>query len=180
MKTILLLVFSLLFVAELSAQQLYIPGKITKGETAAYYCKLANKLILEVRNVKNVDTTDVMYYKDGRPMPIEADLSGSVDTKPWELLNAFRECLTPEEWNMLKGKVGHFLGMDVVADSDGNTLEIVFQFRTADPVMTKMDPDRLYRLEQNLKKIIKMTPSKEDRAFKSIKYLQFISYAKIK
>ena len=113
-------------------------------------------------------------------MPEDADLSSSVDTEPWELLNAFRECLTPEEWNMLKGKVGHFLGMDVIADSEGNTLEIIFQFRTTDPVMTKMDPDRLYSLEQKLKKILKLTLSDQDRAIKSVKYLQFISYAEIK
>ena len=144
MKTLLFFLFSLLSVSELPAQQLYIPGKITKGDTAAYYCKLSNKLVLEVRNVNNVDTTLDMYYKDGTPMSEDTNLGGSVDTKPLELQNAFWECLTPEEWNMLKGKVGHFLGMDVIADSEGQPLSYSQFKRVWQYIVVRSTKERTY------------------------------------
>ena len=42
--------------------------------------------------------------------------------------------------------------------------------------MTKFDPDRLYQLEQNLKKVLKLNPSKADSSIKNMKYFLPISY----
>lgn len=176
-----LLLFSLLLcIAELSAQKLYVPGKIVKGTTASYYCKADGRLMLEVRNVNNVDTTYDMYFNNGQLVPSTYELGSTVNTKQEELVRVFREVLTLEEWNALKGKAGYFLGLTVVADSRGNTVEIMFQFRDTDPVMTKMDPDRLYQLEQKLKKILKLTPSESDSKIRNIKYIQAINFAEMK
>ena len=77
-------------------------------------------------------------------------------------------------------KITYLLQLDIVADKQGNTLEITFSFRSNDPVMTKFDPDRLYQLEQNLKKILKLNPSKADSSIKNMKYIQAISYKDLK
>ena len=92
----------------------------------------------------------------------------------------FQEALTQEEREMLKGKIGYLLIVNVVTDKQGNTLEITFGFRNNDPVMTKFDPDRLYQLEQNLKKVLKLNPSKADSSIKNMKYIQAISYKDLK
>ncbi len=71
--------------------------------------------------------------------------------------------------------------LNIVADKQGNTLEITFSFRNNDPVMTKFDPDRLYQLEQNLKKkILKLNPDEADSSIKNMKYIQAISYKDLK
>ena len=80
----------------------------------------------------------------------------------------------------LKSKITCSLQLDIVTDKQGNTLEITFKFRNNDPVMTKFDPDRLYQLEQNLKKILKLNPSKADSSIKNMKYIQAISYKDLK
>ena len=82
---------------------------------------------------------------------------------------------------MLKGKIGYLLIVNVVTDKQGNTLEITFKFRNNDPVMTKFDPDRLYQLEQNLKKILKLNPAIDDSSsIRNMKYFLPISYKDLK
>ena len=76
--------------------------------------------------------------------------------------------------------IGYLLIVNVVADKQGNTLEITFKFRNNDPVMTKFDPDRLYQLEQNLKKVLKLNPSKADSSIRNMKYIQPIDYKDLK
>ena len=85
-----------------------------------------------------------------------------------------------KEREMLKGKIGYLLILNIVTDKQGNAQEITFKFRNNDPVMTKFDPDRLYQLEQNLKKILKLNPSKADSSIKNMKYIQAISYKDLK
>ena len=97
-----------------------------------------------------------------------------------DLVRVFQETLTQEERNILKSKISYLLILNVVTDKQGNTLEITFRFRNNDPVMTKFDPDRLYQLEQNLKKILKLNPSKADSSIKNMKYIQAISYKDLK
>ena len=76
---------------------------------------------------------------------------------------------------------GYLLIVNVVADKQGNTLEITFKFRNNDPVMTKFDPDRLYQLEQNLKKILKLNPAIDDSSsIRNMKYFLPISYKDLK
>ena len=180
MKTKMLIFVFLLGITDLFAQTLYVPGTIVKGKNASYYCSTKYEILIKVNNVNNVDTTTTMYYDDGTVVPHYVGLGGTIATKTEDLVRVFQEALTQEEMDMLKGKIGYLLIVNVVADKQGNTLEITFKFRNNDPVMTKFDPDRLYQLEQNLKKVLKLNPSKADSSIKNMKYFLPISYKDLK
>ena len=179
MKTKMLIFVFLLGITDLFAQTLYVPGTIVKGKNASYYCSFENKLVVKVYNVNNVDTTTTMYYDDGTVVPFDVG-SAVIATKTEDLVRVFQEALTQKEIDILKSKISYLLMLNIVADKQGNTLEITFSFRNNDPVMTKLDPDRLYQLEQNLKKILKLNPSKADSSIKNMKYIQAISYKDLK
>ena len=179
MKTKMLILVFLLGITDLFAQTLYVPGAIVKGKNASYYCAFENKLVVRVYNVNNVDTTTTMYYDDGTVVPFDVG-SAVIATKTEDLVRVFQEALTQEEIDILKSKITCSLQLDIVTDKQGNTLEITFRLRNYDPVMTKFDPDRLYQLEQNLKKVLKLNPSKADSSIKNMKYIQAISYKDLK
>ena len=180
MKTKMLILVFLLGITNLFAQTLYVPGTIVKGKNASYYCSTKYEILIKVNNVNNVDTTDTMYYDDGTVVPHYVGLGGTIATKTEDLVRVFQEALTQKEVDILKSKITCSLQLDIVTDKQGNTLEITFRFRNNDPVMTKFDPDRLYQLEQNLKKILKLNPSKADSSIKNMKYIQAISYKDLK
>ena len=179
MKTKMLIFVFLLGITDLFAQTLYVPGTIVKGKNASYYCSTKYEILIKVNNVHNVDTTTTMYYDDGTVVPFDVG-SAVIETKIEDLVRVFQEALTQEEMDMLKGKIGYLLIVNVVADKQGNTLEITFKFRNNDPVMTKFAPDRLYQLEQELKKILKLDPNSLDKSIKNVKYFLPISYKNLK
>ena len=179
MKTKMLIFVFLLGITDLFAQTLYVPGTIVKGKNASYYCSTKYEILIKVNNVNNVDTTTTMYYDDGTVVPFDEG-SAVIETKNEDLVRVFQEALTQKEIDILKSKISYLLMLNIVADKQGNTLEITFSFRSNDPVMTKFDPDRLYQLEQNLKKILKLNPSKADSSIKNMKYIQAISYKDLK
>ena len=179
MKTKMLIFVFLLGITDLFAQTLYVPGAIVKGKNASYYCSFENKLLVKVNNINNVDTTTTMYYDDGTVVPFDEG-SAVIETKNEDLVRVFQEALTQEEIDILKNKISYGIVLYIVTDKQGNTLEITFGFRNNDPVMTKFDPDRLYQLEQNLKKVLKLNPSKADSSIKNMKYIQAISYKDLK
>ena len=180
MKTKMLILVFLLGITDLFAQTLYVPGTIVKGKNASYYCSTKYEILIKVNNVNNVDTTTTMYYDDGTVVPYYVGLGGTIATETEDLVRVFQEALTQEEREMLKGKIGYLLIVNVVTDKQGNTLEITFRLRNYDPVMTKFDPDRLYQLEQNLKKVLKLNPSKADSSIRNMKYIQPIDYKDLK
>ena len=180
MKTKMLILVFLLGITDLFAQTLYVPGTIVKGKNASYYCSTEYEILIKVNNVNNVDTTTTMYYDDGTVVPHYVGLGGTIATKNEDLVRVFQEVLTQEEIDILKNKISYGIVLYIVTDKQGNTLEITFGFRNNDPVMTKFDPDRLYQLEQNLKKILKLNPSKADSSIKNMKYIQAISYKDLK
>ncbi len=180
MKTKMLIFVFLLGITDLFAQTLYVPGAIVKGKNASYYCSFENKLLVKVNNINNVDTTTTMYYDDGTVVPYYVGLGGTIETKNEDLVRVFQEVLTQEEIDILKNKISYGIVLYIVTDKQGNTLEITFGFRNNDPVMTKFDPDRLYQLEQNLKKVLKLNPSKADSSIRNMKYIQPIDYKDLK
>ena len=179
MKTKMLIFVFLLGITDLFAQTLYVPGAIVKGKNASYYCSTKYEILIKLNNVNNVDTTTTMYYDDGTVVPFDVG-SAVIETKIEDLVRVFQEALTQEEMDMLKGKIGYLLIVNVVADKQGNTLEITFSFRNNDPVMTKFTPDRFYQLEQELKKILRLDPNSLDKSIKNIKYIEAISYKDLK
>ena len=180
MKTKMLIFVFLLGITDLFAQTLYVPGTIVKGKNASYYCSFENKLVVKVYNVNNVDTTTTMYYDDGTVVPYYVGLGGTIATETEDLVRVFQEVLTQEEIDILKNKISYGIVLYIVTDKQGNTLEITFRLRNYDPVMTKFDPDRLYQLEQNLKKVLKLNPSKADSSIKNMKYFLPIDYKDLK
>ena len=180
MKTKMLIFVFLLGITDLFAQTLYVPGTIVKGKNASYYCSTKYEILIKLNNVNNVDTTTTMYYDDGTVVPHYVGLGGTIATETEDLVRVFQEVLTQEEIDILKNKITCSLQLDIITDKQGNTLEITFRLRNYDPVMTKFDPDRLYQLEQNLKKILKLNPSKADSSIKNMKYIQAISYKDLK
>ena len=180
MKTKMLIFVFLLGITDLFAQTLYVPGTIVKGKNASYYCSTKYEILIKVNNVNNVDTTTTMYYDDGTVVPHYVGLGGTIATKNEDLVRVFQEVLTQEEIDILKNKISYGIVLYIVTDKQGNTLEITFGFRNNDPVMTKFDPDRLYQLEQNLKKVLKLNPSKADSSIKNMKYFLPIDYKDLK
>ena len=180
MKTKMLILVFLLGITDLFAQTLYVPGTIVKGKNASYYCSTEYEILIKVNNVNNVDTTDTMYYDDGTVVPYYVGLGGTIATETEDLVRVFQEVLTQEEIDILKSKISYLLMLNIVADKQGNTLEITFSFRNNDPVMTKFTPDRFYQLEQELKKILRLDPNSLDKSIKNIKYIQAISYKDLK
>ena len=179
MKTKMLIFVFLLGITDLFAQTLYVPGTIVKGKNASYYCSSENEIFIKVNNVNNVDTTTTMYYDDGTVVPFDVG-SAVIATKTEDLVRVFQEALTQKEIDILKSKISYLLMLNIVADKQGNTLEITFSFRNNDPVMTKFTPDRFYQLEQELKKILRLDPNSLDKSIKNIKYIQAISYKDLK
>ena len=179
MKTKMLIFVFLLGITDLFAQTLYVPGAIVKGKNTSYYCSFENKLLVKVNNINNVDTTTTMYYDDGTVVPFDVG-SAVIETKIEDLVRVFQEALTQEEIDILKNKITCSLQLDIVTDKQGNTLEITFRLRNYDPVMTKFDPDRLYQLEQNLKKVLKLNPDEADSSIKNMKYFLPIDYKDLK
>ena len=179
MKTKMLIFVFLLGITDLFAQTLYVPGTIVKGKNASYYCSFENKLLVKVNNINNVDTTTTMYYDDGTVVPFDEG-SAVIETKNEDLVRVFQEALTQKEIDILKSKISYLLMLNIVADKQGNTLEITFSFRNNDPVMTKFTPDRFYQLEQELKKILKLDPNSLDKSIKNVKYFLPIDYKDLK
>ena len=179
MKTKMLIFVFLLGITDLFAQTLYVPGTIVKGKNASYYCSTKYEILIKLNNVNNVDTTTTMYYDDGTVVPFDEG-SAVIETKIEDLVRVFQEALTQEEIDILKSKITCSLQLDIVTDKQGNTLEITFKFRNNDPVMTKFAPDRLYQLEQELKKILKLDPNSLDKSIKNVKYFLPISYKNLK
>ena len=179
MKTKMLILVFLLGITDLFAQTLYVPGTIVKGKNASYYCSTKYEILIKLNNVNNVDTTTTMYYDDGTVVPFDEG-SAVIETKNEDLVRVFQEALTQKEIDILKSKISYLLMLNIVADKQGNTLEITFSFRNNDPVMTKFTPDRFYQLEQELKKILRLDPNSLDKSIKNIKYIQAISYKDLK
>ena len=179
MKTKMLIFVFLLGITDLFAQTLYVPGTIVKGKNASYYCSTKYEILIKLNNVNNVDTTTTMYYDDGTVVPFDEG-SAVIETKNEDLVRVFQEALTQKEIDILKSKISYLLMLNIVADKQGNTLEITFSFRNNYPVMTKFTPDRFYQLEQELKKILRLDPNSLDKSIKNIKYIQAISYKDLK
>ena len=179
MKIKMLIFVFLLGITDLFAQTLYVPGTIVKGKNASYYCSTKYEILIKLNNVNNVDTTTTMYYDDGTVVPFDEG-SAVIETKNEDLVRVFQEALTQKEIDILKSKISYLLMLNIVADKQGNTLEITFSFRNNDPVMTKFTPDRFYQLEQELKKILRLDPNSLDKSIKNIKYIQAISYKDLK
>lgn len=179
MKLLLLILLSNLGMTVLQAQVSYSLGNTVKGKNVSYYCPKESTLTVTVRNTKNIDTLQTMYFENGEIVPDDWQLSGQLGFEQKELVQTLKNALTMEEWELWKSKKVLFQIL-VVADKTGNTLEIEFMFLKTDPVFSKIDPDRLFLLETNLKKLLKLQVGEGDRGIKHLKYIVPINYRDVK
>lgn len=169
----------MLSVINLNAQNIYMPGKTVQGKEVAYRCKSMTKFFIKVSNADNIDTTRITYYTDGSIVPDEEGIDAVYGQTQTDLQRMLRESLTTDEWEMIKGKIGYGLTIDIVADESGNTKEITFTFRNDDPVVSKFPPDRLYQLEQKFKEAIKLNWYKGAKRMRNVKYSRGIDYREL-
>lgn len=162
----LLLFFLFVFNYSLvDAQRIYAPKKVVKGENATYYCdNIQVRNMLSIRNVNNRDTTYVVYFNDGKVASEEEleCISFELQYEFEDVVRAFREMLTEEEWNKIKGKTGGFF-IGIVFDKDGMPDEVSFTIFNNDSLMRTLDPDRLYQLEQKVKTLVRLRQKKSGR-----------------
>ena len=167
MKLQLFLFMFLLSVGSLSAQELYIPGKVTEGKDASYYCSHTNALIV-LRNVQNRDTTKIVYDKNGKVVDYILSIYPSHPFKNY-FVSILKEILTKEEWNELIEKNRFILHMLFLLDQTGGIKEITFKFSKRNTVFPKFSPDRFYLLEQKIKQNFKFDLTSEQKNHKNPK-----------
>ena len=170
MKCYLFLFLFLWNVGNLTAQELYIPGKVTKGENASYYCSSINEFYIEVRNVLNTDTTKIVYDKNGQIVKNGFYyVLGTYQFSKDDLFAVLKEIFIKEEWEKIYERKRFILWMHIVLDDTGKAKEITFQFRKDDPIFTRLEPDRLYVIEQRFKQILKFQLAAAQKTHKNPK-----------
>ena len=170
MKLLVILLVSVLGMTNTKAQALYTPGDTVKGKNASYYCSKQTDFTTKVRNTKNIHTFEDMYFDNGEIVPWDWVSFVKYNFEFKEFVQVFKDALTTEELNQWKGEPRLFQ-VNVIADKAGNALELEFIFLANDPVLSKLDPDRLFLLETKLKKLMKLKLSEEDRKIKNLKYV---------
>lgn len=163
----------------LDAQVRYSLGNTVRGKNVSYYCPKESTLTITVRNTKNIDTLQNMYFENGEIVPSDWQLSGRLGFEQKELVQTLKNILSTDEWVLWKSKKIIFQIL-VVADNAGNTLEIEFMFLKTDPVFSKIDPDRLFQLEKDLKKLLKLQVGESDRKIKHLKYIVPVNYKEVR
>lgn len=173
MKRFLVMFLLIFCMVGLKAQGLYFSGDTVKGKNASYYCIEQSDRTIKVRNTQNIDTLEWMYFDNGERVPGDWVVGGQFNFE--EFLQEFKRALTPEELEQLK-RVRGFFQVHVTADKAGKTLELEFSFLKNDPVFSRFDPDRLFRLELRLKRILRLQLGENGRNIKHVKYLAIVTY----
>lgn len=177
---IILIIITVFWTSTLVAQEPYQMQDTIKGKNASYYWIKIDQYQIIARNIHNVDTSRDMYFDNGEMVPGARDLEGRLKFDKATLLSTAKEILTPEEWNRLENANVGYLKIWIVADKTGDPLEIDFTFRNNDPVFAIMSPERLFQLEEKLKKILKMEVAENDRNIKKLKYSVSLQYRYLK
>ena len=182
MKLLLLLfLIPVLKVSELN-QPLYssISNDTITGKQASYCYMKDTRITTIIRNVNNVDTSEHVYFDNGEVVSWARFVARPVKFTQEELHSVFRKNLTDSEWDCIKGKVGFFLQIWVVADKKGNPVELEFTVRNTDPVFLKMAPDRLFQIEQELEQLLKTEIAEDEHDIKNVKHIVMVSYQDLK
>ena len=180
MKVKILLIICILIlwnIVNLHAQIRYTAGDTIKGKNASYFCVLANKLMVKIFNTNNRDSSDIIYYNNGKLVGEEV----SVYRSAYEMSDLYKVCkevFTPAELDNLK-RANRFILIDVVANSEGEATEIYFTIHREDTLLGNLDPDRLYLLEQKFKKILKLEATSQVRSIRNNKYIASIKFSEI-
>lgn len=175
MKSILFIFVLTLGTISANAQMRYVPGDTVKGKNASYYCEnlLPNRTV-KVRNVQNKDTLSTA--DNGEKVSTDMFTSDSENAfNRIDIVQAFKDVLTSQELKQIKGERSN-LGIEFTVDKSGNVREITFIIRYSDPVLSRIDPDRLYKLEIKLKQLLKLKLGQKDRKINNQKFWTNIDY----
>lgn len=177
MKSILFIFVLTLGTISLNAQMRYVPGDTVKGKNASYYCEQdLPKRTVKVRNVQNKDTLSKVYLDNGEEVLVNMFMSDSENAyQHKDIVQAFKNVLTSQELEQIKGENCN-LSIEFTVDKSGNAQEITFIIRYSDPVLSRIDPDRLYKLEVQLKQLLKLKLGPKDQKIKNLKYWISIDY----
>lgn len=170
MKSILFIFVLTLGTISLNAQMRYVPGDTVKGKNASYYCEnQLPKRTVKVRNIQNKDT--LSNANNGNMFTSDSEN----DFNRVDIVQAFKDVLTSQELKQIKGERSN-LGIEFTVDKSGNAREITFIIRYSDPVLSRIDPDRLYKLEIKLKQLLKLKLGEKDRKINNQKFWTNIDY----
>ena len=121
------------------------------------------------------DTTLTRYYEDGSLVPDDFEpggtLKGWFETEQWMK----KEFFTVDELEQLKGN-GGCLNMLVFTDKKGYVTGIQFGIKSDDPVFTRIDANRLFKLEKKVKEIVKLMINPGERRMKRYYFWMPIQY----
>ena len=170
MKTTLFILILSAITFNLNAQK--IRKDTIRGKNASYYQEIRFGSI-KMRNIQNKDTTYLMYYDDGTQVP-----GGILKSKPMftmeDVMKIFKDTFTSAELEQLKTTKGAF-NIFVVADKNGNAIEIEFIYSMRNPVLSKITADKLFEMENKYKKLLKWNVIGDDRKIKHLKFLLIIN-----
>ena len=83
------------------------------------------------------------------------DLLGEAQYDEEEVVQTFKEMLTEEVWNRIKISESGAFFIFITYDKFGEPKEIHFRLFKKDPLLNTLVPDRLYKFEQEIKRIVK-------------------------
>lgn len=178
MKSVLFILVLTLGTISLNAQMRYVPGDTVKGKNASYYCEnQLPKRTVKVRNIQNKDTLSAAYLDNGEEVTVNMFMSDSENAyNHADVVQTLKDMLTSQELEQLKTGRNN-LGIEFTVDKSGNAREIIFIIRYSDPVFSRIDPDRLYKLELKLKQLLKLKLGQKDRKINNLKYWESIDYS---
>ena len=167
MKTTLLTLILTIIVLNLSARS--FPKDTLRGKNASYHQEFILSAI-KMRSIQNKDTSNIMYFDDGKQVPEEYWAKSKPKFNSKYLMEVFKDFLTPQEQDQLKTERGIF-GLLVVLDKNGNIIEMEFTFPRKNPVLSQFSADRFFELETKFKKLLKWDIDNDDKKIKHLKFL---------
>ena len=167
MKTTLLTLILTIIVLNLSARS--FPKDTLRGKNASYHREFILSAV-KMRNIQNKDTSNIMYFDDGKQVSEEYWAKSKPKFNSKYLMEVFKDFLTPQEQDQLKTERGIF-GLLVVLDKNGNIIEMEFTFPRKNPVLSQFSADRFLELETKFKKSLKWDIDNDDKKIKNLKFI---------
>jgi len=181
-KKIIVLSVLVLLACQLFSQSKYKAGDIVVGKNVKYICKLRgdNPSIVKIVNINNKDTTDNVYYDNGKlltELELE-DISGASEFKREDIDSVVKVLFSKEELKLLKDSRG-FIVINYLTNNNGVPNELSFVFKRNTPVLSTLSPDRFYELELKLLQILKVKIGKSSKNIRNPKWIVNILFWEI-
>ncbi len=182
MKNSLIISLLLLISCQLFAQSqyLYRGGDTVVGKNVKYICKPSGSYV-NVDNILNKDTTYNMYYDNGELVETLEEIDAIDATNKYDCEDLHRIAkmiFTKDELTVLKNE-NVVLYVFYVSNKQGEALEVGFRFMKSAPILSTLDPDRLYELEKKLKVVLRIDIAESSRNIRNPKWMDSIDFREI-